>query len=158
MSKKLIIAGGVAVGMVIGYLAVSSWFESTRKELRAMGIKVEKEAKAFAKTHSESECVDHALAKVYKCDGITCRAGVAIFLEKCLPPSKPTAGICDGVPKHDDILAAATWAVGYCESKSSPQPKECANLMNKLAAHCETPRDRSGAAQAKKAKKKKAPK
>lgn len=108
-----------------------------------MGVKVEKEAKAFAKTHAEGECVDQSLARVYKCDGIKCRAGVAIFLEKCLPLAAPTHGICDGVPKHDDILAAATWAVEFCEKKGSAQPKECANLVNKLAAHCETPRDRT---------------
>ena len=110
MSKKIAIAGFIGILMCVGYFVAKSLWASTAKELRAMGIKVEKEARVFAKTHSEGDCVDHALSKVYECDGIKCRAMAKVFLAKCLPLSRPTAGICDGVPKQNDILDFTLWA------------------------------------------------
>jgi hypothetical protein len=154
MSKKIAIAGFVGIVVCGGYFVAKSLWESTAKELRAMGVKVEREARVFAKTHSEGECVDHALSKVYECDGIKCRAMTKVFLAKCLPLSMPTAGICDGVPKHNDILDFTVWAVGDCEKRGAANPEECGKVLHKLAEHCEKPRDRSGKAKAKKPKRK----
>jgi hypothetical protein len=137
MSKKIAVAGFIGILVCVGYFVAKSLWASTAKELRAMGIKVEKEARVFGKTHSEGDCVDHALSKVYECDGIKCRAMAKVFLAKCLPLSRPTAGICDSVPKQNDILNFTLWAVGDCEKRGSANPEECGKVLHK--ERCQSP-------------------
>lgn len=136
----------VAGCVVLGFVGLGAWWSSKQRELRSMGIKTEKRASAFAKTHDEEACVKESIGQLRKCDGLVCRAVAGVFLDKCLPLSRPTPGFCSGDPKHDEIMAAATWAVGYCQQRAPDLQQECARMVNKVAEHCERPRNENGGA------------
>ncbi len=84
MQKKIIIiVAGLGIGLTVGFFSVRSWWATTQQELRAMGIRAQREAVAYGKSHKENECVNKALSNIQLCPGIACRAEVGVFLEHC---------------------------------------------------------------------------
>ena len=126
------IAGLLVIVAVSGYWA----FRHFAPDLRAIGVAVEGEATEFAKSHTAGECITEALARGTKdadfMGGVKARA----FLKYCLGKTERSAGFCDGVPRHGEILDTVGWLSAACAQHGQPGDETCSRTMQSIVEIC----------------------
>lgn len=82
-------------------------------------------------------CVDSAFARHGRGAGLSIMGSAAehSFLAKCLNVSRPTAGLCDGVPSPHEFSREAAWASRLCHDRRFDD-LFCPGLPQELAFYC----------------------
>ncbi|TAK30303.1 MAG: hypothetical protein EPO40_07895 [Myxococcaceae bacterium] len=100
------------------------------------------EARAWARTHSQGDCINEGMSRVQACPGIQCQLAVQTFTSTCLSAASRTPDLCVGVPAPQDFMGTSQWINTRCAAFNGPQsaPGEpsmrCRNLLPVLQRHC----------------------
>jgi hypothetical protein len=139
----LIVLAVIAVAALLGcglcFGGMYFWVDQNADRLRESGQRVMAEAESFAASHSQDECIDEGLRRKDACGSgmeVICNAEAGIFLRRCLEAAAPTPGLCDGVPPPGEIMAGATWAVGYCAARGRSGDQQCAQFVRAIVEYC----------------------
>lgn len=125
------IAGLLALG-VGGYW----WFTRNKDRFVEMGKRARADATAYAAAHDGAQCLDEALERLDRADGILDQAEVKVFLGFCLDDARESPGLCDDVPPRSEIMRSATWAVGRCAALGRAGSQPCSQLVQAVQEHC----------------------
>lgn len=134
-----VLSGIGFVGCLVCGVGVYFWAQQTAVEMRASGERVQAEATTFAAAHTQAECVDESLRRSDACGqemAIMCRAETGVFLRRCAAAAAPTPTFCDGVPRADDLMAGANWAVAYCGQLGRSGDPHCPQLVRAVVELC----------------------
>ncbi len=129
----ILIAGVVLCGG--GVAAVTFWVKANEGKLKETGTRAKADAEAFAKTSDQSGCVREALGRLKVKSGLLDEVEHRVFLTECLKVAPQTPGFCEGVPKMDQIMAAAGWARDQCASYEGPK-ESCGRTLQEVMKHC----------------------
>lgn len=117
------------------------WVKNNKDRWKAEAEGVMTEAVAYGKSHEERECLEASLTRLDACKGgalgaAKCHAMAGMFLDRCLPEARASAGFCEGVPPVGEILEGAQWSVGVCEGLGRAGQQPCGQLVSKLIPYC----------------------
>ena len=138
--RVLLIILGVIVLLVVAVGAIA--FIMLKKhgpELRERVAKTEEAGRAFGTGKPDTACVDEAFVQVRQCKGLLCEVEVQAFMTFCLDAAEPTAELCQGVPKPQNIMDTVKWSLAECERRGLPQNKPCTRLIQAVQKHCFRP-------------------
>ena len=132
----LLIAFGILALLGIGVVVAGVvWFNNNKGRLVEGAQKTIAEADAFAATHDQQGCMGEGLTRSTQCTGIMCNTELQVFVQRCLQKATPNAGICDGVPRPNEIMATANWSLAECQKKNRSD-QQCRQLMQALPNYC----------------------
>jgi hypothetical protein len=131
----IIVAIGVFGLMAIG-LGGYWWFKSNRGRFEEMGKRAKADAAQFAAAHDGAQCLQEALRRLDRADGIMAEAEVRVFLSSCMAEARESPGMCDGVPPDGEIMRSATWAVSKC-TQLGRSGNPCSRLVKEIQEHCD---------------------
>lgn len=141
MSKKIKI---LLVILVVGVIAVVAagaggyfWLVKNKDSLRAEGLRMDEEAKAFGSSRASEECVTEALRRHSAGAGFMQQVKNKIFLERCLDAAIQPAGYCDDVPRGSEILKSVAYTMRTCEARGLAHDESCARLLDVIEDHCD---------------------
>jgi hypothetical protein len=124
----------IAVG-AIGYVMM----KKHGPQLRERFEKTEAEANAFGAGKPDTACVDEAFVRLRRCDGLMCEVEVQGFTTFCMQAAEPTAELCKGIPKPQNIMDTVKWSLEECDRRGLPQNKPCTRLIQTVQKHCFRP-------------------
>jgi hypothetical protein len=131
----LAIFGGLIFLGVVGVGALTWWIIANKDRLAADASAARKKAEAYAKDHTQAECVDEAFREQARCPGLGCDIKTRLFLEQCARTAQPTPGFCDGVPEPKSVLAVSAWALKECVHRSA-RNQDCSQLLQAIPPVC----------------------
>ena len=100
-----------------------------------MAEEIKVESAAFAKDHTQQECLDEAIRRYDNCADFACHLRNNIFLLEVLRSAQPTPGFCDEVPGRTDIWNSAMWRVQKCQEIGRPD-QFCHELFGTIQKFC----------------------
>lgn len=138
------IVGGVLLAR-FGKQQIGGLVEETQRQTT--------EARAWARTHAQADCMDEGIRRSRACTGFQCQVGVQSFTSTCLSTAAPTPGLCDGVPHPEDFRSGSIWRNGRCPvtgTPAAPDPaaRACQQVMPVLQGYCAAVAARADAAAA----------
>ena len=138
----LAIVGVFILACLVGSVLLARFGKQKFGEVMQEAQRQSVEARAWARTHSQGDCINEGMTRVQACPSIQCQLAVQTFTSVCLSAASPTAGLCDGVPGPQEFMAASQWINNRCAAFNGPQsaPGEpsmrCRNLLPVLQRHC----------------------
>ena len=142
--KVVLIVGGILVVLVVGVVVVGVIV--VRKygpELVEAGKQTVAEGQEYGRRTDNKGCLDEAVARHSRSDGIGDMIKNTIFLRTCLDASRPTPGFCDDVPRRFEFIKSAEWQLQQCKRYGLSPEKQCAQLFQQVQQFCETPHRRT---------------
>jgi hypothetical protein len=144
----LILFGVVALVAGLGIAGFVLWLRANKDRLAAEGRATMAEGRAYAASHDQRGCLDEGLRRLDKCGARTlafgCEIDAHVFTDACILPARPTAGLCDGVPRKEDIGSFVSWSMRECIRRGhepSAVKQGCTHLMESVADACHRPED-----------------
>ena len=136
--KVLLIVGGILVVLVVGVVVASvivvrRYGPELVKSVEQMG----NEGKEYGRRTDNEGCVNEAVARHSRSDGIGDVIKNTIFLRTCLDASRPTPGFCDDVPRRLEFVKSAEWQLQQCKRYGLSPEKQCAQLFQQVQQFCE---------------------
>ena len=133
-----VVAGGTFLKQKVGGIV-----EETQRQ--------QTEARTFARTHAQAECMDEGIRRSRGCAGFSCQVGVQSFTSACLSTATPTPGLCDGVPHPQDFQSGSIWRNGRCpvtgtQSVPDATTRACQQVTPVLQGYCAAVAARADAA------------
>ena len=122
--------------VVAGYIGYR-WVQSHAGALRADAQRIAAEAAEFGRGKEPDACVDETFARLSRCDGIICEVKTKIFLTKCVGAANVPQGFCASIPRHNEIIASAQWAVAECARRGHAGDQRCTRVIAGLQDYCE---------------------
>jgi hypothetical protein len=126
----------LAVLLGIGVFFGIRWVQSKGGRLRDEGQQVMAEAREFGRGKEANACMSEAFVRLRACDGFICEAKVNVFLKTCLEAAEVPPGFCEGVPRRDEIMAAARWTIDQCSQRGMAGDQPCNRLMRAVQEYC----------------------
>lgn len=125
------VAGLVALG-VGGYL----WLQKNKGALAETGKKAVDEGRAFGHGQAAPACIQQALRQNDTDPGFVREVAHGLFLRACLAAAAEGSLDCTKVPRRDQLMASATWAVAECAALGRTNDQACGRLMQRVQEHC----------------------
>ncbi|HST52596.1 MAG TPA: hypothetical protein VLJ61_11350 [Pyrinomonadaceae bacterium] len=142
--KVLLVVGGIFVVLVVGVLVVTVIV--ARKYGPGIVQNIEhagNEAKEYGQRTDNEGCLNEAVARHARAEGLGDIFKNAIFLRVCLDASRPTPGFCDTVPHQLEFSRSAQWQLEQCRRYGLSPEKQCGQLFQQVQQFCESPHTRS---------------
>jgi hypothetical protein len=142
--KVLLIIGGLLVVLVIGVVVAGVYL--ARKyvpELVEAGKQTVAEGQEYGRRTDNEGCLDEAVARHGRSEGITDVIKINIFLRACLDASRPTPGFCDTVPQPTEFIRSAQWRVEECKRHGLSTERQCDQLFQQVQQFCYSPHARA---------------
>jgi hypothetical protein len=117
---------------VTGYLYV----KQHKDEWMKAGSAAKKEGEAFADGKEVAQCVDEAVSRVGKCDGLPCEIAVRLFLTGCTAKAAPSPQICTNMPPRSEMMRSVRWSMDECNRRGLPKSQPCARLLQEVQRYC----------------------
>jgi hypothetical protein len=136
--KVLLIVGGIFVVLVVGVLAVTVIV--ARKYGPAIVKNIEQagdEAKEYGRRTDNEGCLNEAVARHARAEGLGDIFKNTLFLRICLDSSRPSVGFCDNVPHQLEFSRSAQWQLERCRHYGLSPEKQCAQLFQQVQQFCE---------------------
>jgi len=138
---KKVFAIGCGAAIVLAVVAVGGgwwWLQAHKDELMEKGSSAMHEGDEYGKGKDGNACVDEAVRRLSTTKGILNEATNKVFLESCLRTVTIPAGFCDGIPPRDEIMKSATWALSFCQTRSSTAElhQQCTRLVGAIQERC----------------------
>ncbi|HEX2062599.1 MAG TPA: hypothetical protein VHK90_17800 [Thermoanaerobaculia bacterium] len=131
----------LAIGCVlvaVGVVVAARYIKQNAPQWREQGEVVRAEGIAFGRGKEANACVDEAMARLQRCDDLMmCEVRTKLFLSACLGAATRPEGFCSGVPKRDEILASAQWAVRECARRGQANSQRCTRVIAAVQEVCE---------------------
>ena len=122
----LAVAAGVG-----GYL----WFKNNKDTLIESGKAVIEEGSRLGAQTDSSGCLEEAVARIKKDNGIKEQIKIGLFLRGCLNASKLTPGFCDDVPSTDEFTKSVTWRMQIAQKYKLDG--NSANILQSVQKYCD---------------------
>ena len=142
--KVLLIVGGMFVVLVIAVTVAGVYLGS--KYLPRFTKAVEQasnEGKEYGHRTDNEGCLNEAVARHARADGIGDLFNNILFLNTCLVASRPTPGFCDNVPRQLEFSRSVQWQLDQCKRYGLSPEKQCGQLFQQVQQFCESPHIRS---------------
>jgi hypothetical protein len=141
--KVLLIGGLLLVVLMVG-LAVAGYFVMRRYgpgvlETTKQGMA---EGQEYGRLTDNEGCVNEAVARQSRAEGLGDLFKNNLFLRPCLEASRPTHGFCDAVPRQLEFMKAIAWQQQQCARYGLPPEKQCGQLFSQVQQFCELRRQR----------------
>ncbi|HZT58648.1 MAG TPA: hypothetical protein VFA21_08490 [Pyrinomonadaceae bacterium] len=136
--KVLLIVGGIFVVLVVGVIAVTVIV--ARKYGPAIVKNIEQagdEAKEYGRRTDNEGCLNEAVARHARAEGLGDLFKNTLFLRICLDSSRPTPGFCDNVPRQFEFTRGAQWQLERCRHYGLSPEKQCGQLFQQVQQFCE---------------------
>ena len=133
----LVLAGCALVAALVGPYLVSAVVDQLRElgTSTAQDMKqLAQDAKTYAETHTQSECLAAAVERTKTCDSVFCQPAGAIFASTCLEKATPSPELCREIP--ESAISRWLWPGRRC-SELDADSKACRLIYQMVAAHCE---------------------
>jgi hypothetical protein len=142
--KVMLIVGGILVVMVVG-LVVAGVYVARRyvPELVEAGKQTIAEGEQYGRRSDNEGCLNEAVARHSRSEGLTDLIKVNIFLRACLDTSRPTQGFCDNVPRQTEFVKSAQWQMEQCKHYGLTPEKQCGQLFQTVQQFCYMPHRRA---------------
>lgn len=101
------------------------------------------EGREYGRLTDNEGCVNEAVARQSRSEGIADLFKNTLFLRPCLEASRPTPGFCDTVPRQTEFMKSIGWQQRQCQRYGLPPEKQCGQLFGQVQQFCEL-RSQSG--------------
>ncbi len=135
---KIILAlAAIFVLVIIGFgITGYIYVKQHRQEWMRAGDAARRDGEVFAEGKEVSQCVDEAVRRIGKCEGLPCEISERFFLQSCMKKAAPSPQLCANVPPRSEMLHSARWAVEECKRRGQPGSQPCARLMQEVQRYC----------------------
>jgi hypothetical protein len=136
--KVVLMVGGLLVVLVIA-AAVGLFFVAKKygPGLIEAGKHSFDEGREYGRRTDNEGCLNEAVARHARADGLGAVVGNNIFLRSCLDASRPTPGFCDDVPSRIEFMRAARWQLDECKRYGLKPESQCGQLFQQVQQFCE---------------------
>jgi hypothetical protein len=143
--KVVLIVGGLLVVLFIA-AGVGIFFVAKRygPGLIEAGKHSFEEGRDYGRRTDNEGCLNEAVARHARADGLGTIISNNLFLRSCLDASRPTPGFCDDVPERWEFVKAARWQLDECKHYGLSPESQCGQLFQQVQQFCEQ-RGRAGA-------------
>lgn len=142
--KVLLIIGGLLVVLIIMSVVAGVYFgKKYLPQLVETGKQTVAEGQEYGRRTDNEGCVNEAVARHSRNEGITDMIKNGIFLRVCLESSRPTPGFCNDVPRRFEFMKSAQWQLQQCKHYGLPPEKQCGQLFQQVQQFCEQPHTRT---------------
>jgi hypothetical protein len=131
----VVIVGGILCVGVAVFFGLR-WARREFGQLRQDGPRLVAEGKHFGRGKDGEACVAESLTRLNRCDGFICEAKTRMFLTSCLSTANVTPALCEGVPRHGEILKTATWSQSECARRGANDVQRCTRMITAIQDHC----------------------
>lgn len=140
MGRKILIGTAMVFGLGCGGILASRLVKRVVRNWAAQALKGpgRETGAAYAKTHSQIECVDAGLAGARSAKSFGEIMQNSLFLQSCLGAAAASGHICDGIPKQSELSKTIQWRVKLQRSLQCPGPA-CNEVLATLQRFCEKP-------------------
>ncbi len=140
MSTPVKVVLGILAGLLVLCLGSGAagyfWFNSNKDRLRAEGDRARDEGRAAGQGRTPEECVELGFARFDASPGLVGEATARLYLSSCLRAAGADAAFCAGVPKRDELVKTAAWAVTVCAERGRPDDQPCTRFVQGLQEAC----------------------
>jgi hypothetical protein len=136
--KVVLIGGGLLLVLLVA--AVGTIVYVTMKHGPALveaGKKSLDEGQAYGRGTDEQGCLDEAVSRHGRSEGLTAVIKTNLFLRACLDVSRPTAHFCDAVPSRTEFMKGAQWQLDECKRYGLKPEQQCGQLFQQVQQYCE---------------------
>jgi hypothetical protein len=136
--KVVLIVGGLLV--VLGIAAAVGLFFVARKygpALLEAGKHSMEEGREYGRRTDNEGCLNEAVARHSRADGLGAVISNNIFFRACLEASRPTPHFCDDVPRPTEFMKSAHWQLDECKRYGLSTENQCGQLFQQVQQFCE---------------------
>jgi len=136
---KVLLVGGVLLVLLIVGAVVAVFFlartygpglvETTKQSVA--------EGREYGRLTDNEGCVNEAVARQSRSEGISDLFKTTLFLRPCLEASRPTPGFCDAVPRQTEFMKSIGWRQQQCQRYGLSSDKQCGQLFGQVQQFCE---------------------
>ncbi len=134
----IVSALGLLLVLVIGTGVY--WWTQHGEEFVERSERAQAEGRAFGPTTDATGCLEEALARDARCDGLSCQVAANLFLESCLAASTASSGFCDGVPPESEMMKSVEWRASQCAERGRTG-SGCSELFARVQEYCSSPQN-----------------
>lgn len=136
--KVLLVGGVLLVLLILGAMVAVFFFvrsygpglvETTKQSME--------EGSEYGRLTDNEGCVNEAVARQSRSEGIGDLFKNTLFLRPCLEASRPTPGFCDAVPRQTEFMKSIGWRQQQCRRYGLSEDKQCGQLFGQVQQFCE---------------------
>ena len=136
--KVLLVVGVLLVVLIVGavvagYFVVRRYGPGLMETTKQGGG----EGREYGRLTDNEGCVNEAVARQSRAEGLGDVFKNVLFLRPCLEASRPTPGFCDGVPRQTEFMKAIAWQQQQCQRYGLPPEKQCSQLFRQVQQFCD---------------------
>ena len=134
--KATLVAAGIVfvLGAAVAVVGVS-WWRKNKGQLMETVRSAHAEGLELGRTADSQGCLDAAIERLRKDDGLPSAVKTNLFLAACLSVARPSPGFCEGVPATIDFLKSIEWRTRRCQEMRL-SPNACGQLLATVQTHC----------------------
>ena len=141
--KVLLILGVLLVFLIIGSVVAFFFLARTYGPgLVQAGKQTFEEGAAYGKSTDEQGCLDEAVARHQRAEGLADAIKLSVFMRACLESSKTTPGFCESVPGRMEFMKSIAWQQQQCRHYGLSPERQCGQLFQQVQQFCEMRRQR----------------
>jgi hypothetical protein len=143
--KVVLIVGGLLLVLLVAVVAGVVYLAMKHGPgMVAAGKESIEEGHRYGRGTDEEGCVDEAVARHTRAEGLTDVIKTNLFLRSCLDVSRPTPHFCDAVPSRIEFMKSARWQLDECKRRGLAPERQCGQLFQQVQEYCDR-RGRTGA-------------
>jgi hypothetical protein len=133
----LIVGGLLLVLLVVAVVGVVYVAQKYGPGLVAAGKQSMDEGRAYGRGTDEEGCVNEAVSRHKRADGLSAVINNNLFLRTCLDASRPTPHFCDAVPQRMEFMKGARWQLDECKRYGLTPERQCGQLFQQVQQYCD---------------------
>ncbi|HEX8338590.1 MAG TPA: hypothetical protein VF621_17860, partial [Pyrinomonadaceae bacterium] len=137
---KVLLVGGLVLAVLMAGLAVAGYLVVRRYGPGVVATTRQSvaEGREYGRLTDNEGCVNEAVARQSRAEGLGDFYKNTLFLKPCLEASRPTPGFCDAVPGQLEFTKSIGWQQQQCGRYGLPPEKQCGQLFGQVQQFCET--------------------
>lgn len=137
-SKKLrLIVLGVVGLAVVNLLGFTWWVSMHGKGLMKQTVNEVSEGRNYGEGKDTDACLEEYFQREEECLTPICTVKHSLFLNGCLLTAQLSTGVCQGVPRSDEIIDASTYTMKQCVKWGKPPDNDCQQAARAILTRCE---------------------
>lgn len=78
-------------------------------------LDAQRDGRQFARHRSQAQCVNEVTRGRHVCVGTSCFLENRLFFQACMDRARPSASLCNGVPRFTSLLELEMWKRTQCQ-------------------------------------------
>ena len=116
------------------------WIKANQPRLQQEARKLHDEGLSFGRGKEPADCIDEALRRYKENRGFAGQIRTRVFLEGCLDGSSLPTAFCETLPRQNEFMASAQWALNECQKRGMRNDQTCANVVMAVIQRCDKQR------------------